>query len=300
MDNEGNLRALTTRTDLKKNRAFPMASRDSNGKLLVGAAVKAGSRDEIDMNRITALYHAGCNIIVLDAQNGDCDLQVHYIKEIKSKFPSLDVVAGNVVRVSQAKLLLDAGADALRIGMGVGSVATTQLVKAVGRAQLSAIYNCARIARKYSVPVIADGGAKNTGCLIKALAIGASAVMMGSLLAGVDESPGEYFYQNGVRLKHYRANNIFDSRKRDSTGEAIVRVSSGVSGAVVDKGPLARYIPYLCQSIRHGLQDMGVISLVKMHVELYSGKLRFELRSPSAQKEGGVHDLHSFQQRLYA
>lgn len=181
--------------------------------------------------------------------------------------------------------------------MGVGSIATTQLVKAVGRGQLSAIYTCAKLATHYGVPVLADGGIKNTGidckiifvsvndhlyifspgCIIKALAMGASCVIMGSLLAGVDESPGEYFFQDGsfysfncvvftsltfilgVRLKHYRANN---SRESHIVGEKVYNITSsdpsyrlaaGVSGAVVDKGPLNRYIPYLCQSIRHGL-----------------------------------------------
>lgn len=329
MDAEGNLKALTTRSDLKKNKAHPMASKDANGKLLVGAALLANAHNEIDMYRVEALYEAGCNVIVLDAQNGDCDVQVQYIKTIKKRFPSLDVIAGNVVRSAQAKVLLQAGADALRVGMGVGSVATTQLVKAVGRAQLSCIYACARIAKAYGVPVIADGGIKNTGCLIKALSIGASVVMMGHMLAGVEESPGEYFFQNGVRLKNYRANfngsiaavqlpmgsPARGSRKSfgtsptrgrpapetESSAAAVqLRMASGVSGTVIDKGPLNRYIPYLLQSIRHGMQDMGTRSVTDLHEQMYQGKLRFELRSTSAQKEGGVHDLHSFSQRLYA
>lgn len=307
---------------MKKNRAFPSASRDAAGKLLVGAAVKASSRDPIDILRVQKLYEAGCNIVVLDAQNGDNERQIEIVRTIKERFPGMDVIAGNVVRVSQAKTLLDAGADGLRIGMGVGSVATTQLVKAVGRAQLSSIYQCARIANSYGVPVMADGGIKNTGCLIKALAIGASTVMMGSLFAGVDESPGEYFYQDGVRLKHYRgtlSTSIVDvdapisspGRSPRKGGSSFVeaassnatnsfRVASGVRGAVIDKGPLSRYIPYLCQSIRHGLQDMGTISITQMREQLYDKTLRFEVRSSSAQREGGVHDLHSFQQRLYA
>lgn len=317
VDKEGNLRALTTRTDLKKKQAFPLATMDKAGKLLVGAAVKANGTDEMDIARITALHLAGCNIIILDAQNGDNLQQVNLIKYVKKEFPGLDIIAGNVVRVSQAKALLEAGADALRIGMGVGSVATTQLVKAVGRAQLSSIYACALLARQFGVPVIADGGICNTGCLIKALAIGAHCVMMGALLAGVDESPGDYFFQDGMRLKHYRG--TFSHTPVNPSGPVPYRptsprapkgngadtapefrLASGVSGAVVDKGPLSQYFPYLCQSVRHGLQDMGVKSLDQTWEQLYRGELRFEVRSPSAQKEGGVHDLHSFQQRLYA
>ena len=335
IDADGNLRALTTRSDLKKNKAHPMSTKGANGKLLVGAAVRASALDEVDMYRIECLYEAGCDVIVLDAQNGDCDTQVQYIQLIKQRFPTLEVIAGNVVRSAQAKLLLEAGADALRVGMGVGSIATTQVVKAIGRAQLSCIYACARIAKAYGVPIIADGGIKNTGCLIKALSIGASVVMMGHLLAGVEESPGEYFFQNGARLKNYRANysgaramamlppmlgtpglpsrkTIPSSPGRGTEAEAAATssaatmsahmraVANGVSGTVIDKGPLNRYVPYLLQSIRHGMQDMGTQSISDLHDQMYTGKLRFELRSSSAQKEGGVHDLHSFTQRLYA
>ena len=229
------------------------------------------------------------------------------LRSVKREFPDLQVIAGNVARTSQAKALLEAGADALRVGMGVGSVATTQLVKAVGRAQLSAIYFCAKLAKQYNVPVIADGGIKNTGCLIKSLALGASCVILGSLLAGVSECPGEYFYQNGTRVKTYRgmmsrapsdvlkgkgdavnsavmgrdrSPSIGSPRRKNSPGAAEAAsaeqlwVASGVSGAVVDKGPVGRYIPYLCQSIRHGLQDMGTISLEEMWRQMYSGELR--------------------------
>jgi IMP dehydrogenase len=203
------------------------------------------------------------------------------------------------VRASQAKHLLDAGADGLRIGMGVGSIATSQVVKAVGRPQLSSIYAVSRIARCYDVPVIADGGLKNTGCVIKALAIGADAVMMGSLLAGVDEAPGDYFFQDGMRLKKYRGTFSAALQGGSGAGDSAIPLS-GVQGSVVDKGPLSKYFPFLCQSIRHGLQDMGTNSLAQTREYLENGQLRFELRSTSAQREGGVHDLHSFQQRLYA
>lgn len=300
VDKDGNLRALTTRTDLKKNKAFPNASKDLNGKLLVGASVAASSQDLAEMDRVNALVDAGVNIIVLDAQNGNNLNQLAFLRSIKEKFPSVDVIAGNIVRASQAKELLDGGADGLRVGMGVGSVATSQLVKAVGRPQLSSIYAVSRIAKSYNVPVIADGGLKNTGCIIKALSIGADVVMMGSLLAGVDESPGEYFFQDSIRLKRYRGNFSITTQTASGSHEANLLLSSGVSGAVVDKGPLSKYLPFLCQSIRHGLQDMGTRSLPELREYLEKGQLRFELRSPSAQREGGVHDLHSFQQRLYA
>jgi len=324
VDEQGNLRALTTRTDMRKNRDFPLASKDKEGRLLVGASVPAGPKDSpADFDRVRELHKAGCNILILEASNGSNDCLLDLLRFAKSEFPNLDVIVGNVVRHSQAKALLEAGADGLRIGMGAGSVSTTQLVKAVGRPQLSSIYACAKLAHSYGVPAIADGGIKNTGCIIKALAVGADVVMMGSLLAGVEESPGEYFFQDGMRLKHYRGTSSSSSLSarasknhpasprryggnsplrvgREHAADSSIRVASGVSGAVVDKGPLQRYLPYLAQSVRHGLQDMGTRSLVEMWARLYDGSLRFELRSPSAQREGGVHDLHSFQQRLYA
>ena len=301
IDEDGNLRALTTRTDLKKQKAFPHASKDSLGRLIVGAAVRACGKlsTESEIERVEALHEAGCDFIVLDSQNGDNATQISLLKLIKQRIPQIDVIGGNVVRISQAKALLDAGADGLRIGMGVGSVATTQIVKAVGRAQLSSIYYCAKLARAYGVPVVADGGIKNPGCIIKALALGASCVMMGSLIAGVEESPGEYFFQDGKRLKHYRGVQSNDSI-RAGGGDINFRVASGVSGSVVDKGPLNKYIPYLLQSIRHGMQDLGVRSMDNMWAQLYNGELRFEQRSPSAQREGGVHDLHSFENTLFS
>lgn len=186
--------------------------------------------------------------------------------------------------------------------MGVASISTTQVSTAVGRPQLSTIYHCAQICREHGVPLIADGGLKNTGTIIKALSLGANVAMMGSLLAGVEESPGEYFFQNGVQAKRYRSSSAsgYVDEYSNNNDSKNTMMSNGVSGSVADKGPLGRYIPFLCQSIRHGLQDMGVISLEKMHQEMYNGILRYELRSTSAQKEGGVHDLHSFTQKLFA
>ena len=204
VDDDKRLRALTTRTDLLKNRDWPSSSKGNDGKLLVGAAVQASSSVPLDVHRVEALNRVGCDVVVLDSSNGDNSVQVDAVRYIKERFPHMDVIAGNIARQSQAKELLEAGADGLRVGMGAGSVATSQLVTAVGRAQMSAVYYCALLAKEYDVPVIADGGVKNTGCIIKALSVGASAVMMGSMLAGVDESPGEYFFQDGLRLKHYR------------------------------------------------------------------------------------------------
>jgi len=194
--------------------------------------------------------------------------------------------------------------------MGIGSICTTQEVCAVGRAQASAVYHVSKFARKYNVPVIADGGVKSTGHIAKALCCGASCVMMGSMLAGTDESPGEFFYQDGVRLKRYRGMGSIEAMNKGSEKRYVwdtahskasnhIKVAQGVSGAVQDKGTIRRYVPYLMQGLKHGLQDAGIQNLQMGSEMLYSGKLRFEIRSPAAQKEGGVHGLHSFEKRLF-
>ncbi|HZU95927.1 MAG TPA: IMP dehydrogenase [Planctomycetota bacterium] len=300
VDREGRLVSLVSRRDLLKNRDYPDASKDDRKQLRVAAAVS--TRDE-DRERVAALVEAGVDAIVIDSAQGDSIYELKMLELIKREHPRVDVIAGNVVTSTQSVRLIDAGADALRIGMGPGSICTTQGTMAVGRAQATAVYNTARAARERDIPVIADGGISSIGHIAKALALGASAVMMGFMFAGTEEAPGDYFYENGLRLKRYRGMASIeamqaggDKRYMTQADDRKIKVAQGVAGAVVDKGSMQDLVPYLVQALRQSLQDMGMKSVKALHAANADETLRVEKRSIAAQVEGGVHGLHSYKE----
>ncbi|BFZ55465.1 inosine-5'-monophosphate dehydrogenase [Savitreella phatthalungensis] len=311
VDADGNLRALLSRSDLMKNLNFPLASKLPESKqLYCGAAI--GTREH-DRARLALLAESGLDLVVLDSSQGNSVFQIEMVKWIKANHPQIDVIAGNVVTREQAAKLIAAGADGLRVGMGSGSICITQEVMACGRPQATAVYQVSEFASRFGVPTVADGGLKNAGDVVKALALGASAVMMGSMLAACSEAPGDVIYQNGQRVKVYRGMGsiaAMEHQKSQTADNAAagryyseddnIRVAQGVTGYVAEKGSIREYLPYLNTAIQHSMQDIGVRSLNLLRSGTREGTVRFQLRSSAGILEGGVSGLSSVNKQLYS
>ncbi|EPY26926.1 IMP dehydrogenase [Strigomonas culicis] len=295
---------LCSRRDAVRARQFPHSTLDKTGRLVCAAATS--TRDE-DKQRVTALAAAGVDILVLDSSQGNTVYQIAFIKWVKSTFPHVEVVAGNVVTQDQAKNLIDAGADGIRVGMGSGSICITQEVLACGRPQGTAVYSVGRYCASRGIPTTADGGLRTVGDICKALAIGANVAMLGGMLSGTSETPGEFFFRDGVRLKVYRGMGSLEamsqgkeSGKRYLSENEAVQVAQGVSGHVVDKGSVLKLLAYVAKGLQQSAQDIGEMSFDAVREKMYEGQVLFNRRSATAQNEGGVHSLHSYDKKLYA
>jgi IMP dehydrogenase len=291
VDEKRNLKGLITIKDVQKNISHPNANRDSKGRLRVGAAVGTGNEAR---ERIAALIQAGVDFITVDTAHGDSKGVLSVVKWAKEKYPKSVIIAGNVATEEGATHLYEAGADAIKVGMGCGSICTTRVVSGVGVPQFTAIMNCAKVARKFGRPLIADGGIKYSGDAVKALAAGANVVMMGSMFAGTDESPGETVFYQGRTYKSYRGMGSLEAMKegsRDRYGQAGVDpealVPEGIEGMVPYRGELSHVVHQLTGGVRAGLGYLGCKNLKELRE-----KAEFVRISAQGLKESHVHDVY--------
>ena len=288
VDAENHLVGLITIKDIDNQLEYPFANKDHNGRLIVGAGVGVG---DDTMKRVSALVEAGVDIIAVDSAHGHSKGVLDKITEIRNAFPNLDIVGGNIVTADAAEALIKAGANVLKVGVGPGSICTTRVVAGVGVPQLSAIYNVYEKAKEYNVSVIADGGIKLSGDIVKAIASGAGAVMLGSLLAGTEEAPGEEIIFQGRKFKSYQGMGSLAAMKRGGKeryfqSEAKKFVPEGIEGRVPYKGKLEDVIFQLTGGIRAGMGYCGTKDIETLQKE---GKM--VMITGSGLKESHPHDV---------
>jgi len=288
VDQSGVLKGLITIKDLEKVIEYPNAAKDEQGRLLVGAAVGV-TKDT--MKRAEMLYKANVDVIVVDTAHGHSKGVIEVVKQIKELYPDLNLIAGNVATAEATKALFEAGADVVKVGIGPGSICTTRVVAGVGVPQITAIYDCASVARKMGKAIIADGGIKFSGDIVKALAAGGHAVMLGSLLAGTSESPGETEIYQGRRFKVYRGMGSIAAMERGSSDRYFQEdnkklVPEGIEGRVPYKGPLAETIYQLVGGIRSGMGYTGARTLIDLRENA-----QFIRMSGAGLRESHPHDV---------
>jgi len=291
VDEAGKLVGLITIKDIEKTQRHPNSSKDSMGRLLAAAAVGVGPDRE---ERIEALVHAGADLVVIDTAHGHSRNVLDAVRATKKRFPDLQLVAGNVATEGGAKALVDAGVDGVKVGVGPGSICTTRIVAGVGVPQLTAIADAVKACAPAGVPVIADGGIKYSGDVVKALAAGANTVMIGSLFGGCEEAPGEVILFQGRSYKQYRGMGSVGAMKAGSKDryfqgdveEEIKLVPEGIEGRVPYKGPLAMIIHQLMGGLRAGMGYLGCRNIEELRV-----KPRFVRMSSAGLRESHVHDV---------
>ncbi|ENZ30405.1 inosine-5'-monophosphate dehydrogenase [Clostridium butyricum 60E.3] len=289
VDAEGNLKGLITMKDIEKVKKFPNAAKDEKGRLLCGAGVGVTGNM---MERIDALVKAQVDVIVLDTAHGHSQGVLDAVKKIKETYPELQVIAGNVATAEAVEDLIEAGADCVKIGIGPGSICTTRVVAGVGVPQLTAVMDCAEVGRKHGVPVIADGGLKYSGDIVKALAAGASVAMLGSLFAGCDEAPGEMEIYQGRSYKVYRGMGSLAAMECGSKDRYFQEgnkklVPEGVEGRVAYKGFVADTIFQLIGGIRSGMGYLG-----SKNLETLYETARFVIQTGAGLRESHPHDIN--------
>jgi IMP dehydrogenase len=290
VDGQNRLRGLITVKDMEKATRHPWSSKDRMGRLRVGAAIGVGPERE---ERAAALHKAGVDVFCIDTAHGHSRNVIDALMATKREWPEIDVVAGSIGTAEAAKALSDAGADGLRIGMGPGSICTTRMVSGVGVPQVTAIFDCSRVAAERNIPIIADGGIRFSGDITKALAAGASTVMIGSLFAGTEESPGETILYQGRTYKLYRGMGslgAMSERMRDRYGQEAVpagkMVPEGVEGRVPHRGALASNIEQLVGGLQAGMGYIGATDLPDLR-----RRARFIRVTDAGVRESHVHDV---------
>ncbi|MBI4642840.1 MAG: IMP dehydrogenase [Deltaproteobacteria bacterium] len=291
VDDEYNLKGLITIKDIEKIRKYPQSCKDEFGRLRVGAAVGVGPDREA---RLDALLKAGVDVIVIDTAHGHSQRVIQAVKATKREFPQAELIAGNVATAGGAEDLIKAGVDAVKLGVGPGSICTTRVIAGVGLPQLSAIMDCSKVTRKAGIPLVADGGIKYSGDITKALAAGAEVVMIGSLFAGTDESPGETVIFQGRSYKIYRGMGSMEAMKAGSRDRYCQEdfelecklVPEGIVGRVPSRGKLPDVIYQLMGGLRSGMGYVGCHTIPELQQ-----KARFVRITPAGLKESHVHDV---------
>ena len=290
VDDEGNLQGLITIKDIEKVKKYPHAAKDDLGRLRVGAAIGVNS----SLEHVERLISVGVDVVVLDSAHGHSRNILNALTRIKDAFPELQIIAGNVATAEGAEALIRAGADCVKVGVGPGSICTTRIVAGVGVPQMTAIHNCSKAAEKFGVPVIADGGIKYSGEIAKAIGIGARVVMIGSLFAGTDESPGETFLYQGRTYKGYRGMGSLGAMKQGSSDRYFQEgvenqakfVPEGIEGKVPYRGPLSDMIYQLMGGLRSGMGYLGAATIEELRQ-----KAKFVKITAAGLKESHVHDV---------
>ena len=289
VDKDNNLKGLITIKDIEKRKKYPNACKDSVGRLCIGAAIGTG---ENAIHRAELLAKAGADVLVIDTAHGHTKSVIKMIKALKKRL-HLDIIAGNIATDEAAEDLIKAGADGIKVGIGPGSICTTRIIAGTGVPQITAIKNCYSVAKKYGIPIIADGGVKYSGDVTKALAVGAHSVMVGSLFAGTDESPGEIILFQGRSYKVYRGMGSLGAMEQGSKDrymqagiELSKLVPEGVEGRVPYKGPLSQSINQLTGGLRSGMGYCGCKNLEELRK-----KAKFIQITSAGLRESHVHDV---------